>query len=286
MGNKRSFFISLLVVGGFCACAKFGRTLNEAGLIGEKEVQIFSSFDKGIKSFLPIGYEEERIIGEALAIETVKRYGGLYRDRQTMRYVNLVGRALAQVSDRANMDYYFAVLNTMEPNAFTAPGGYIFITRGILAMSGSEAELAGVLAHEIAHVTEKHILKTLRRSRLLASISELSTATLGEDPRFFDSIMEEVNDKLFTKGLDQSMEYEADELGIEYAYRLGYNPSGLLSFQEKLEKRLGKEPSVFFQTHPSITKRIQRERKLLREKYQNAQNYPLLAARYRKFVVF
>jgi len=286
MGNKRNFFISLLVVGGFCACAKFGKSLNEAGLIGEKEVQLLSSIDKGIKSFLPIGYEEERIIGEALAIETVKRYGGLYRDRRTMRYVNLVGRALAQVSNRADIDYYFAVLNTMEPNAFSAPGGYIFITRGILAMSGSEAELAGVLGHEIAHVTEKHILKTLRRSRLLASISELSTATLGEDPHLFDSIMEEVDDKLFTKGLDQSMEYEADELGIEYAYRLGYNPSGLLSFQEKLEKRLGKEPSVFFKTHPSITKRIQRERKFLREKYQNAQNYPLLVARYRKSVVF
>lgn len=286
MGSKEKLFIFLLLAGSFCACAKFGRTLQEAGMISDKEVQIFSSIDKGIKSFLPIGYEEERIIGEALAIETVKRYGGLYRDRRTMQYVNLVGRALAQVSDRSDIDYYFAVLNTMEPNAFTAPGGYIFITRGILAMSENEAELAGVLAHEIAHVTQKHILKTLRRSRLLASISEVSTTALGADPRFFDSIMEEVSDKLFNKGLDQSMEYEADELGIEYAYRLGYNPSGLLSFQEKLGKRLGKESSVFFQTHPSIAKRIQRGRELLREKYHDGQNYPLLAARYRKLAVF
>jgi predicted Zn-dependent protease len=267
----------------FSACAKFGKTLHQVGVIKEEHVQVFRSVDKGIKSFMPIGYEEEQIIGEALAIETVKRYGGLYRDRRTMQYVNLIGCALAQVSDRPEIKYYFAVLNTKEPNAFAAPGGYIFITRGILAMAENEAELAGVLAHEIAHISQKHILKTLQRSRRFASIGELGAAAIGKDPDFFDSIMDEVNDKLFTKGLDQSMEEEADEFGIEYAYRLGYNPSGLLSFQQKLEKRLGKTPSVFFKTHPSIHDRVKRGRKQLREKYADAVKYPLLVARYRKY---
>ncbi len=285
MRGRVKFFILYLFAGTLLSsCAKIGKTLHEAGVIGEEKVRIFQSVDKGIKSFMPIGFKEEQIIGGALAIETVKRYGGLYKDRRTMQYVNLIGRALARVSDRPEIKYYFAVLNTKEPNAFAAPGGYIFITRGILAMAENEAELAGVLAHEIAHVSQKHILKTLQRSRLFASIGQLSAAAIGRDPDFFDSLMNEVNDKLFTKGLDQSMEDEADELGMEYAYRMGYNPSGLLSFQQKLEKRLGKEPSVFFKTHPSIHDRVKRGRIQLREKYADAVKYPLLVARYRKYV--
>ncbi len=279
-------YLILYLLAGTLSCAKLGNTLHQAGVIGEGDVRVLRSLDRGIKSFLPIGYEEEQIIGGALAIETVKRYGGLYRDRRAMQYVNLIGRALARVSDRPEIKYYFAILNTQEPNAFAAPGGYIFITRGVLALAENEAELAGVLAHEIAHISQKHILSTLQRGRLFASIGELSAAAIGQDPGLFDSLMNEVNDKLFTKGLDQSMEDEADELGMEYAYRLGYNPSGLLSFQQKLEKRLGKEPSVFFKTHPSIHDRVNRGRGQLREKYADAVKYPLLVARYRKYASF
>jgi predicted Zn-dependent protease len=284
MGNKAKILSLSIIV--LSACAKSGETLQHTGKIGKNKTRTFRSPYKSIESSLLIGYEEERIIGGALAVETVKRYGGLFRNRRTVRYVNLIGRALAQVSDRPDIKYYFAVLNSMEPGAFAAPAGYIFITRGILTLAENEAELAGVLAHEIAHVTKKHILKTLSVSRPLAGIAEIDATDLGKNLWLFDSIMREANDTLFNKGLDQSMEYEADELGMEYAYRLGYDPSGLSSFQEKLEKRLGKEPSVFFKTHPLIAARISRSRKLIAEKYADTQNYRLLAARYREIIVF
>ncbi len=106
-----------------------------------------------IGGLLPIGYEEEQTIGQAIALQVIARYGGVYDQPDLTRYVNLVGRAVALTCDRADIEYRFAILNHDSINAFAAPAGYIFVTRGLLKTVRNEAELATVLGHEIGHVT-------------------------------------------------------------------------------------------------------------------------------------
>jgi predicted Zn-dependent protease len=102
-------------------------------------------------SLLPIGYDEEKSIGEAIALQVVARYGGTVEQPDLIRYVNLVGKAVANTSDRPDIPYRVAILNHDSINVFAAPAGYIFVTRGLLKQIHNEAELAAVLGHEIAH---------------------------------------------------------------------------------------------------------------------------------------
>ena len=108
---------------------------------------------------------------------------------------------MAEVSDRPTLNYHFAILNSQEQNAFAAPGGYIFITVGLLKTLKNEAELAGVLAHEIAHVTKQHMLETIRRGAVLGSVSEFTLTAMKQDPEMFSNVIDEMTELLFTKGV-------------------------------------------------------------------------------------
>jgi len=125
-----------------------------------------------VGSLLPIGYEEESSIGQAMALQVVARYGGVVDQPELVRYVNLVARAVANTSDRPDIPYRVAILEHDSINAFAAPAGYIFVTRGLLKQIRNEAELAAVLGHEIAHVSQKHILDVIQRSKRLAGVTE------------------------------------------------------------------------------------------------------------------
>ena len=148
-----------------------------------------------------------------------------------------------------------ALLNNAQPNAFATPGGYVFLTIGLLRQLRSEAELAGVLGHEIAHITEKHALKTLQRSKILHGVSQLTVAALDKNPAMFDQIINELSATLFERGLDQKLEYAADRLGVEYAYRVGYNPQGLQSFLRRLAQNKRSRRTGLFKTHPDPRRR-------------------------------
>lgn len=178
---------------------------------------------------LPIGPEAETEIGFGIAATVAGRYRVL-QDPDLTRYVNLVGHTVAQQSIRpADIRFHFGVLDTPEVNAFAAPGGYIFVTRGALARMGSEAELAGVLGHEVAHVDETHVLDEIRRSSVFASVqdeAQLSGALLDQ--------LSEVGGSLLFTGLSREDELEADSLGILYAAASGYRPDGLILFLERL----------------------------------------------------
>ena len=103
---------------------------------------------------------EEIRFGREIAARMVGRFG-LYNDPQLMKYVNLVGRSLSQSTNRPELDFHFAVLNTSEINAYAAPGGYVFVTRGAIEKMQDESELAAVLAHEMTHINERHVVKEL-----------------------------------------------------------------------------------------------------------------------------
>ena len=155
-------------------------------------------------------------------MEVFSRFGGAYDDPKLLRYINLVGQAVADVSNRPDIEYHFAILNTESPNAFATPGGYVFVSIGLLRMVENEAQLAGVLAHEVAHISQKHALQTLGRSRSLQGLSALTLTVMDKNPGLFDKLIDEVSNVLFTKGLDKNLEFEADRYGREFAYRMGY----------------------------------------------------------------
>jgi beta-barrel assembly-enhancing protease len=232
-----------------------------------------------LQALQPIAYKEEKAIGGRLAVEVFSRYGGAYNDPELLRYINLVGQAVADVSNRPDIDYHFAILNTDFPNAFATPGGYVFVSIGLLKMIQNEAQLAGVLAHEVAHISQKHALQTLGRSRSLQGISALTLTAMDKNPGLFDKLIDEVSEVLFTRGLDKDLEFEADRYGREFAYRMGYYPGGLQNFILKLGKSKEGQSSIFMSTHPSTDERIDRLKKNM-SRYQKASFYPLLGKRF------
>ncbi|VAX17429.1 Single-stranded DNA-binding protein [hydrothermal vent metagenome] len=260
---------------------------NDSGLIGIAEkfgidrqtVKIAKTAVGLAQALQPIGLNEELTIGGSLALEVVYKFGGMYKNPVLQNYVNLVGKSLAEVSDRPDIEYHFAVLNTDHPNGFATPGGYIFVSVGLLRILTSEAQLAGVLGHEIAHITEKHALKTLRRGKILSGMSSLTMAAMNKDEGMFNKVVLAASNTLFTHGLDKDLEFEADKLGMEYAYRMGYQPTGLQEFIEILSKSDSGETSIYFSTHPSFADRLLGLSKLLPQ-YQGVGNYPVLATRY------
>ena len=209
-----------------------------------------------VGGFLPIGYEEEKSIGEAIALQVIARYGGIVDQPELVRYVNLVGKAVANTSDRPDIPYHFAVLNHDSINAFAAPAGYIFVTRGLLRQIHNEAERAAVLGHEIAHVSQKHILDVIQRSKQIAGISEAGLAYAAKDPAAFKSVIDNSVKKLLDEGLDQDKETEADALGNVFATRVGYDAGAYVALLSRL-RELKEDDRAFFKTHPNFSARIQ-----------------------------
>lgn len=222
----------------------------------EKGLMLLGTGLKAAEAMRPIRPEEEAAIGREVAARVFMRYGPPVADAALVRYVNLVGRTVAGYSGRAGTDYRFAVVESGEANAFAAPGGYIFITTGLLRKIGNEAQLAGVLAHEVAHVSGRHMVKTLERSRKVAGAVELSSVLLNEDAEALSRVTGIVTETLFVHGLDKEMEFEADRHGTAWAASAGYHPRGLMEFLAILKAGEGRERSVFFTTHPPIGARI------------------------------
>lgn len=199
------------------------------------------------RSALPIGPEKEQEIGFSIAATVAGRYP-LVQDEALTRYVNMVGHTVAQQSIRGGeVAFRFGVLDTDEVNAFAAPGGYVLVTRGALELMESEAELAGVLAHEVAHVDETHVLDGIRRSSVFADVrdeADLSGAIVDR--------LGEVGSGLLFTGLSREDELEADSLGVIYAAATGYSADGLLRFLERLDSGAAADGALreWTATHP------------------------------------
>jgi predicted Zn-dependent protease len=226
---------------------------------GQKANQLLTRAIEGGKALvsgtLPISYEEEIAIGEAMALRVMARFGGVYDQAGLTRYVNLVGRGVAMTSDRPYIPYHFAILNHHSLNAFATPGGYVFITKGLLKRLRNEAELAAVLGHEIAHVSEKHVLKIIQRQKQLAGVKHLM-------PDTFKGLVDDAVSMLLDKGLDQRKELAADRLGVRFAARVGYDPNAYHALLKRLRSLKGDNHAVF-KTHPSFSRRIKEVEKTL-----------------------
>ncbi len=214
-----------------------------------------------------IGPKEERAIGDSTALEIISRYGGLVRDDDIMRRVNLVGLALARSSDRPDLEWRFGVLASDTVNAFSAPGGYVFITRALYEQAGSDEVLAGILAHEIAHITRRHALKIVERNEA-ASGAKSQLLKRSGDAREASAQVQQINSVLgqdlsgmlktmFVNGFDAPTEFEADKVGRQLAVTNGFAPGGLRAALQQLQAR-GENRRTMFSAHPPLAERLKR----------------------------
>jgi len=202
---------------------------------------------------LVITQDEEMKLGASVSERVRERYG-VVQDGAVHRYVTLVGTLLVKKSTRPNLPFRFIVLDTDGVNAFAAPGGYIHITRGALGLMSSEAELAGVLAHEISHVTEKHTISAIQKNKLIQIGAEES---ITKNPELWGKLVDVTSD-LVMAGFGRGEELESDRDGLAMADAAGYSPGGLGEFLERLSGRnqntSGKQG--LFASHPEMKERL------------------------------
>ncbi len=284
MRNKLSTTLGMLaLIAALGGCAEVQRAAEDVARQSgnERLAGVIRGTGTFVAGLLPIGYEEESSIGQAIALQVVARYGGVVEDPALTRYVNLVGRAVANTCDRPDIPYRFAILKHDSINAFAAPAGYIFVTRGLLKQVRNEAELAAVLGHEIAHVTEKHILQVIQRSKQIAGVTEAGLAYANQNPAAFKNLIDGAVKKLLEEGLDQSKEIEADQLGNVFAARVGYDPLAYVTLLARLRDLKG-DDRAFFKTHPNFSSRIQAVQKTIQAEGLKA-NGVLVADRFAKW---
>lgn len=234
---------------------------------------------------------EEIEIGEEIA-QTLMSQAPLADDKTVQAYVNRVGYWLVQHSPRQNLPWHFVVVNNPSANAFAAPGGYVFITTGMLQHVHNEAELAGVLAHEIAHVVERHHLNALvnkSRSGLLSDLLVLANdANKDTEDRNSNSTQitghyDKMVMDIYERGLDRDDEHSADKLGALIAARAGYDHYGFASVLQTIGGSEVKSDSMasFLKRHPDTDDRLELLEQTLTFLDENSTSYRTLASRYR-----
>lgn len=207
--------------------------------------------------------QQEEQMGYAEHPKVLAQFGGEYRPGGPVgAYVTQVGNAMVPFTERKDVRYKFYLLDSEVPNAFALPGGYVYITRGLMALMNNEAQLAGVLGHEIGHVTGRHSAEQMSKATL-AQLGLAVGGTLVDSP-YFDQAAG-LGAELFLKKWSRGHEHQADELGVRYMSRAGYNPFELAQFlqtlntQEQLESRVSgnaPNPYHFLSTHPLTGDRI------------------------------
>jgi predicted Zn-dependent protease len=181
----------------------------------------------------------------------------LVKDAALQKYVNSVGRWVASQSDRADLPWHFGVIDSEDINAFSAPGGYVVITKGLYRKLNNEAQLAGILGHEIGHVVKKHQLKIIQKQQLLNKGAGLLSEKFAKDNKIANKAIG-TGAEISARGLDKSAEYEADRLGISVATRAGYDAYGLVDVLQNLTQTSKNDGSValLFKTHPMPEERL------------------------------
>ncbi len=220
----------------------------------------------GKQDFMMISEEQEINLGKKYHQQILKQYK-LYDDPELQAYVTKLGEELAEKSHRNNLFYHFHVIDSPIVNAFALPGGYIYISRGILAYMNSESELAGVLGHELGHVTARHSAKAISKQQLTGIIATAAVIATGNRAA---GDLSSIFGSAIISGYGRQAELESDRLGAGYIAALGYDPDdmmnviGILKDQEEFEKQRAdeedREPRVYhglFATHPKNDVRLQ-----------------------------
>ncbi|PZQ43462.1 MAG: peptidase M48 family protein [Micavibrio aeruginosavorus] len=211
-------------------------------------------------AFLPAGQESS--VG-ASEHENVKKTYGNFVTGPVAEYVSKIGQKVAANTERTDVQYKFYVIDSPIVNAFAVPGGYIYISRGLMALANDEAELAGVIAHEIGHITARHAATRMSQGVLVGLGAAILSAATGSDAV---GQVANVGSDLYIKSYSRSQETQADELGVRYLSRAGYDPNAMADFlksldaQTKLDQHIAGQSegvgSSYFSTHPVTADRV------------------------------
>jgi predicted Zn-dependent protease len=218
----------------------------------------------GRREFSLVSTAQEDQMGREGYTAVVAEFG-IYGDSTVQRYVNGVGQRLAKVSHLPDLDWHFTVIDDPAVNAFAMPGGYIYITRGILAHLNSEAQLAGVLGHEIGHVTHRHSAEQLTRQQISGlglGLASLLSPTVSR----YSAVAQQALGLMFLK-FSRTNETEADELGVDYSTKAGYDPDEIpptYAMLKRVGERAGQRLPGFMSTHPDPGDREARTTELAR----------------------
>ena len=275
MKTRLMFVATFALAMALPVSAQFGGQL---GTLGRAK----DALDKANRAIQDVRFteaEEEQLGADVSA--TLRERFGVVQDAAIHKYVALVGTIVAEHSSLKHLRWTFIVLDTDGVNAFAAPGGFVHVTRGALALIDSEAELAGVLAHEIGHVVARHTIRAIQKGRIQGALAKAATRT---------AFLQEMSDRLYAITLENSFdrgdEMESDKIGVALANQAGYSPSGLGLFLNHLADRNKDltERSGVFASHPETKARVDELAKII--KSQQLRNTPMVQARYAASVAY
>ena len=255
-----------------CAAVQSGADiLAGTGQISESDRQAIVKTSGAVSAtFSQITEEQEYYIGRSVAALILAQYPA-YDNAALNTYINTLGQAIVYSSDRPEIyaGYHFLVLDTEEVNALSAPGGFIFISKGLIRRCKNEEMLASILAHEVGHVCSKHGLQAIKKSRLVDAFRVIGTEAarrygseeLAQLTTAFEGALGDVVETLVVRGYDRKYEHEADDLAVKFDVAVGYAPKGLTDF---LQTMIGDSTTAsgkgWFKTHPSAEQRIEKVR--------------------------
>ncbi|MEQ9358720.1 MAG: M48 family metallopeptidase [Coleofasciculus chthonoplastes F3-SA18-01] len=195
-----------------------------------------------------ISDRQEVEIGEQINQKLVRNQIQLYRNSSVNRYIDQIGQRLAKETQRSNIPYTFQVVKDDSINAFATTGGFIYLNTGLIEAADNEAQLASVIAHEIGHIEEEHMIQQMRQTAIARGVA----VAAGLDRNTLVNIGVDLALRLPNSRED---EFEADQVGLDILKKAGYAPSAMVNFMEKLQQKSGSVPS-FLSTHPGVDDRI------------------------------
>ncbi len=251
--------IRLLLTAALTLPLLFGCAEGDDSPLGRlaRNINLEETLTTAQKAFGEVDENEEKKIGHE-AVAVLLGAVPLLDNDPVQRYVNRVGGWVALHTERKRLGWRFGVLDTDDINAFAAPGGYIFITKGLLRRMQSEAELAGALAHETVHVLEKHHLAAVQQAARVDLVAQLARTQVEEEDRQRMDKISAGFKELYSRGLDKEDEFEADRKGVVIATRAGYDPYGLPAVLQTLAGMNSNDASLafLFATHPPPSQRL------------------------------
>jgi predicted Zn-dependent protease len=236
----------------------------------------------GEEQFMLIPESQELEIGQSYAPEIEKQMGGRIPNEAVQAYIDSVGQRVAHVSHRPDIQYHFTALDHKTINAFALPGGYIFITKGMLEKLNNESELAGVLAHETTHVVARHASEAMSRQigiqLLLSAIASSTNSAAAAQAA-------DVAQQIIGLQFSRENEREADLVGMQYMVDAGYDPRGMVETMQILERENEAGPIDFLSSHPSPQNRITYLTGRIESRYSNATGLKIGSEEYRHAVL-
>lgn len=266
MKTQITFLITFLIMFSTTGCKEIELPDIEIGNLKLKDVQEGINFGSQIyNAYQDITPEQEYYIGRSVSATILDKYK-IYNNTKLTQYVNTIGQLLLLNSSQPEIfaGYHFSILDSDEVNAFATPGGFIFITRGMIKVCKSEDQLASVLAHEIAHVQLKHGIKSIKDSRWTSIATKIGTEVakkhtseeLAQLSSAFTHSIDDVVNTLVVNGYSRAYENDADKYAVDILLKTSYSDSAIVSMLQEMDVRLKFDTRGFGSTHPKASERI------------------------------